>query len=114
LSQVEEGQAEVALVVQTNSSLREKLDELERNSRRVEESVCRLVELSTGVKERAEEIQQATYQQHLSSEQVINSARSLSTVAEQNASASQEIAASSIQLEKLTYQLNGVLSKVRL
>ncbi len=101
LVQVEEGQAEVLAVVQANSGLRSSLCELEQSAEQVAEAVDYLVNLAVKVSQQAEEIQQATQQQRVSSEQVLVSPHA-GEIATQTAHTTVQIGRSSVQLELLT------------
>lgn len=114
LSQVEEGQAEVSVIIESNSKLRQSLQELEQSTSQVAHAVVNLLKLAEQVSEQAASIKLATQQQRTSSEQVIVSTRSAEEVADQTATATNQIASSSIQLETLTDQLSSVLKRVKL
>lgn len=109
LTQVEAGQAEIYTVIQANGGLRQSLEELEQSAQQVAEAVSYLLALAEQVSDRAELIKQATFQQRVSSEQVLVSAACAEEVAEQTAATTHQIARSSSQLENLTNQLSGVL-----
>jgi methyl-accepting chemotaxis protein len=112
--QVEEGQAEVGKIVESNTALRENLFRLERSTQEVETAVIQLVDLAGEVNSQTDMIKLATMQQLTASEQVIIAARSAGEMAQQNASSTQQVATNSTALESLTAQLNGVLRQVKM
>jgi methyl-accepting chemotaxis protein len=113
-TQIEKGLSEVEAIVIFNDDLRISLDRVENSAQQVGVAVTNLLALAGQVGERALEIQQATYQQRISSEQVIVSTRSAEEVAEQTLQVTQQVTISSVQLENLAHQLNRVLGQVKL
>lgn len=109
-----EGQNEVLTVVEANSSLRYNLHALEESVLSVENSIQDLLVLSNQTREQAEEIKAATYQQRVSSEQVISSTQNVENIAEQNSSSAVRISRTSTELVLLANQLNGVLGQIKL
>jgi methyl-accepting chemotaxis protein len=114
LTQVAEGQVEIAEVADANSGLHGYLDALKLSAERVSQAVANLVNLAEQVNNQAVEIQQATHQQHKAHEQVISSTRSADAIAHNAAEASAELAHSSLELEQLANRLSGVLRQVKL
>jgi methyl-accepting chemotaxis protein len=109
-----EGQNEVLTVVEANSSLRYNLHALEESVLSVENCIQDLLVLSNQTREQAEEIKAATYQQRVSSEQVISSTQNVENIAEQNSSSAVRISRTSTELVTLANQLNGVLGQIKL
>ena len=114
LTQVMHGKAEVIKVIAFNSNSRQSLAELEQNTQQLNDAVVQLLDLVGQVSNQSNEIKQATHEQRISSEQVLNSVLVVETIARQTAEASHEIMISIGQLEGMSVQLNGVLSQVRL
>ena len=114
LIKVSEGQNEVLTVVEANTSLRYNLHALEESVQSVENSIQDLLVLSNQTREQAEEIKAATYQQRVSSEQVISSTQNVENIAEQNSSSAIRISRTSTELVMLANQLNGVLGQIKL
>jgi methyl-accepting chemotaxis protein len=114
VDQVTAGQAQVHAVVQANSLLHQSLKELEGSAEQVGSAVVELGLLADEVNKEAEAIKQATYQQLISNQEVISTAYSVSDVAQETVSITENLAMNSSELEDMASQLNGVLSQVRL
>jgi twitching motility protein PilJ len=114
VDQVTAGQAQVHSVMQANSLLHQSLKELEGSAEQVGSAVVELGLLASEVNKEAEAIKQATYQQLISNQEVISTAYSVSDVAQETVSITENLALNSSELEDMASQLNGVLSQVRL
>jgi methyl-accepting chemotaxis protein len=97
-----------------NNYLHTAVRELKDNTSQVSQSVEQLLKLADLLGQRAGEIKEATTQQKIPSGQVITSAQSVELSARHTASASYQTADSSLQLQTLAQQLNGVLNQVHL
>lgn len=113
-NKVSDGHEQLASIIVANDSLRDILQKVEESAYEVSGTIVSLVMLAAQVRERTEEIRQATQLQTMSSSQVITSAHQVEEVAVQTASATHQIASSSLELENLSNQLNNILGQVHL
>lgn len=114
VNKVRSGQDQLTSIIVANDSLRDSLQKVEESAYEVSGTIVSLVMLAAQVRERTEEIRQATQLQTMSSSQVITSAHQVEEVAAQNATTTHQIASSSVELENLSNKLNNVLSQVHL
>lgn len=112
--QIVAGQSEVQNVLQANSQLRQGLQDMENSSYQVSLAVVKLVELAGDVNKEAEMISQATYQQHISNQQIIDTAYSVNDIVQETVLVTENVANNSSQLEDMALQLNKTLKQVKL
>lgn len=112
--QVKSGQSQISSIIEANMELRQDLHELEECAAQVSQAVANLSSQAFLVQEQAEAIREATFQQHISDQQVLDSTRSVGEVAQTTVNITQQIAISSNELENMSVQLNGVLGQIRL
>lgn len=110
LLQIQQGQAGIKLVIDTNNSMRHNLQEMEQSTEQVGLAVEQILNLTREVSKRILEIKQATYQQHIASNQATIMARSVDLIAEKTAYSTEYSAAHNAWLVSLSNQLHSVVT----